>query len=62
MIHAPGAKKAVGRLKTEVRCGGVPVNADDVVAADEDEGVVVPRPAGRTRASWSSPRPAGTRC
>ncbi|MFF1838343.1 RraA family protein [Streptomyces sp. NPDC058231] len=40
VIPFPGAKKAVVPLGGQVRCGGVVVNAGDVVVADE-EGVVV---------------------
>jgi regulator of RNase E activity RraA len=42
VIPVPGAKKAVEPLNAEVRCGGVPVNADDIVVADEEGVVVVP--------------------
>lgn len=40
VIPIPGAKAAVEPLNRPVRCGGVTVNAGDVVVADE-EGVVV---------------------
>lgn len=42
VIPIPGTKKAVGPLNEEVRCGGVRVNAGDVVVADEEGVVVVP--------------------
>jgi 4-hydroxy-4-methyl-2-oxoglutarate aldolase len=40
VIPIPGAKAAVGPLNVPVRCGGVLVNAGDIVVADE-EGIVV---------------------
>ncbi|MFD4608030.1 RraA family protein [Streptomyces sp. NPDC058440] len=42
VIPIPGGKKAVEPLNTEVTCGGVKVNAGDVVVADEEGVVVVP--------------------
>jgi regulator of RNase E activity RraA len=42
VIPIPGSKKAVEPLNVEVRCGGVAVNAGDVVVADEEGVVVVP--------------------
>ncbi|WP_377273537.1 RraA family protein [Peterkaempfera sp. SMS 1(5)a] len=42
VIPIPGAKKVVEPLNVEVRCGGVRVNADDIVVADEEGVVVVP--------------------
>ncbi|MBC2869017.1 RraA family protein [Streptomyces mexicanus] len=42
VIPIPGGKKAVEPLNVEVRCGGVAVNAGDVVVADEEGVVVVP--------------------
>ena len=41
-VPIPGAKKAVLPLNERVRCGGVAVDAGDVVVADEDGVVVVP--------------------
>ena len=41
-VPVPGAKKAVQPLNERVRCGGVAVDAGDVVVADEDGIVVVP--------------------
>lgn len=41
-IPIPGAKKAVQPLNERVRCGGVAVDAGDVVVADEEGVVVVP--------------------
>ena len=45
IIPIPGAKSAVQPLNERVRCGGVEVDAGDVVVADEEGVVVVP--AGR---------------
>ncbi|UXY19881.1 RraA family protein [Streptomyces cynarae] len=46
VIPVPGGKSVVEPLNVEVRCGGVPVRADDLVVADEEGVVVVP--AART--------------
>ncbi|MFE7616749.1 RraA family protein [Streptomyces sp. NPDC057496] len=43
VIPIPGTKKAVGPLGGPVRCGGVRVNAGDIVVADEEGIVVTPR-------------------
>jgi 4-hydroxy-4-methyl-2-oxoglutarate aldolase len=43
VIPVPGVKRAVGPLNDSVRCGGVAVEAGDVVVADEEGIVVVPR-------------------
>ncbi|MGV4927183.1 RraA family protein [Streptomyces sp. BHT-5-2] len=43
VIPIPGGKKAVAPLNVDVRCGGVDVSAGDVVVADEEGVVVVPR-------------------
>ncbi|MET4925151.1 RraA family protein [Streptomyces sp. PSRA5] len=43
VIPVPGTKAAVGPLNREVRCGGVAVNAGDIVVADEEGIVVTPR-------------------
>lgn len=40
VLPVPGTKKAVEPLNGPVRCGGVSVDAGDIVVADE-EGVVV---------------------
>lgn len=40
VIPIPGTKKAVTPLGDRIRCGGVEVNAGDIVVADE-EGIVV---------------------
>jgi 4-hydroxy-4-methyl-2-oxoglutarate aldolase len=45
VIPIPGVKRAVLPLGQPVRCGGVTVNAGDLVVADEEGVVVVP--AGR---------------
>ena len=45
VVPFPGTKKAASPLNEAVRCGGVVVNAGDIVVADE-EGIVV-TPAGR---------------
>ena len=42
VVPIPGVKKAVLPLNARVRCGGVAVDAGDVVVADEDGVVVVP--------------------
>jgi regulator of RNase E activity RraA len=42
VIPIPGVKKAVLPLNERVRCGGVAVDAGDVVVADEEGVVVVP--------------------
>ncbi|EFL33096.1 4-carboxy-4-hydroxy-2-oxoadipate aldolase/oxaloacetate decarboxylase [Streptomyces viridochromogenes DSM 40736] len=42
VIPIPGAKSAVRPLGERVRCGGVAVDAGDVVVADEEGVVVVP--------------------
>ncbi|MEW1829061.1 RraA family protein [Streptomyces sp. NPDC088196] len=42
VVPIPGVKKAVLPLNERVRCGGVAVDAGDVVVADEDGVVVVP--------------------
>ncbi|MER5741886.1 RraA family protein [Streptomyces sp. NPDC002225] len=43
VIPIPGTKKAVEPLNHPVRCGGVDVAAGDIVVADEEGVVVVPR-------------------
>ncbi|WP_043262619.1 RraA family protein [Streptomyces sp. CT34] len=43
VIPIPGGKKAVTPLGGTVRCGGVHVNGGDLVVADEEGVVVVPR-------------------
>ncbi|MEV8451554.1 RraA family protein [Streptomyces sp. NPDC052095] len=43
VIPVPGTKKAVEPLNRPVRCGGVDVAAGDIVVADEEGVVVVPR-------------------
>ncbi|MEE1772881.1 RraA family protein [Streptomyces sp. JV185] len=43
VIPIPGSKKAVEPLNGTVRCGGVDVDAGDIVVADEEGIVVVPR-------------------
>jgi 4-hydroxy-4-methyl-2-oxoglutarate aldolase len=43
VIPVAGAKSTVGPLNGRVRCGGVNVDAGDVVVADEDGIVVIPR-------------------
>jgi 4-hydroxy-4-methyl-2-oxoglutarate aldolase len=43
VVPIPGAKAVVEPLNVSVRCGGVTVHAGDVVVADEDGVVVVPR-------------------
>jgi 4-hydroxy-4-methyl-2-oxoglutarate aldolase len=45
VVPIPGTKKAVRPLGEQITCGGVTVNAGDIVVADEDGIVVVP--AGR---------------
>lgn len=42
VIPIPGTKAAVAPLNTRVRCGGVEVDAGDIVVADEEGVVVVP--------------------
>jgi 4-hydroxy-4-methyl-2-oxoglutarate aldolase len=42
VIPMPGAKSAVAPLGERVRCGGVPVDAGDIVVADEEGVVAVP--------------------
>jgi 4-hydroxy-4-methyl-2-oxoglutarate aldolase len=42
VIPIPGAKSAVAPLGERVRCGGVPVDAGDIVVADEEGVVAVP--------------------
>jgi 4-hydroxy-4-methyl-2-oxoglutarate aldolase len=42
VIPIPGGKDKLGELNTTVRCGGVQVDAGDVVVADEEGIVVVP--------------------
>lgn len=42
VIPIPGGKKVVEPLGVAVRCGGVTVNAGDIVVADEEGVVVVP--------------------
>jgi 4-hydroxy-4-methyl-2-oxoglutarate aldolase len=42
IIPVPGGKSAVLPLNVPIRCGGVPVQAGDLVVADEDGIVVVP--------------------
>ncbi|GGL80021.1 dimethylmenaquinone methyltransferase [Streptomyces fumigatiscleroticus] len=42
IIPIPGGKKAVEPLNVQVRCGGVAVDAGDIVVADEEGVVVVP--------------------
>ncbi|MCI3224544.1 RraA family protein [Streptomyces sp. NP-1717] len=43
LMPVPGIKAAVEPLNREVRCGGVTVNAGDIVVADEEGIVVTPR-------------------
>jgi 4-hydroxy-4-methyl-2-oxoglutarate aldolase len=43
VIPAPGAKERIGSLDETVRCGGVEVAPGDIVVADEEGIVVVPR-------------------
>jgi 4-hydroxy-4-methyl-2-oxoglutarate aldolase len=43
VIPIPGAKQRVEPLNTAVQCGGVRVEAGDIVVADEEGVVVVPR-------------------
>jgi regulator of RNase E activity RraA len=43
VVPVPGAKEVVEPLNGRVRCGGVDVSAGDVVVADEEGVVVVPR-------------------
>jgi len=43
VVPVPGAKTAVEPLNERVRCGGVDVSAGDIVVADEEGIVVVPR-------------------
>ena len=43
VIPIPGKKEAIGVLDGTVRCGGVEVAPRDVVVADEEGIVVVPR-------------------
>jgi 4-hydroxy-4-methyl-2-oxoglutarate aldolase len=43
VIPIPGAKAAVAPLNGQVRCGGATVHAGDVVVADQEGIVVVPR-------------------
>lgn len=43
LMPVPGIKAAVEPLNGEVRCGGVVVNAGDIVVADEEGIVVTPR-------------------
>jgi regulator of RNase E activity RraA len=42
VIPIPGTKAAVAPLNGQVRCGGVHVNAGDIVVADEEGIVVMP--------------------
>lgn len=43
VIPIPGTKERIGGLGGTVRCGGVAVTAGDIVVADEEGVVVVPR-------------------
>lgn len=43
VIPIPGGKDVIGELGTTVRCGGVDVAAGDIVVADEEGVVVVPK-------------------
>ncbi|MEE1809407.1 RraA family protein [Streptomyces sp. BE133] len=43
VIPVPGTKKAIEPLNGPVRCGGVSVDAGDIVVADEEGIVVTPR-------------------
>jgi 4-hydroxy-4-methyl-2-oxoglutarate aldolase len=45
VIPIPGAKEKLGTLNEKVHCGGVAVAAGDVVVADEEGIVVVPKAA-----------------
>jgi regulator of RNase E activity RraA len=47
VIPFPGAKAAVTPLNQPVRCGGVTVRTGDIVVADEEGVVVVPRASRR---------------
>ena len=42
VVPKPGAKKCVAPLNTPVLCGGVSVNAGDIVVADEEGIAVIP--------------------
>ena len=42
VVPKPGAKKCVAPLNTSVLCGGVSVNAGDIVVADEEGIAVIP--------------------
>jgi regulator of RNase E activity RraA len=46
VIPVPGGKTAALPLNVPVRCGGVPVRTGDLVVADEEGVVVVPRERG----------------
>jgi len=39
-VPKPGKKAKLGELKTPIQCGGITVNNDDIIVADE-EGIVV---------------------
>lgn len=43
VIPIPGAKEVIGELNTPIRCGGVQVNGGDIVVADEEGIVVIPK-------------------
>lgn len=43
VVPKPGAKKCISLLNQPVRCGGVTVNAGDIIVADEEGIAVIPR-------------------
>lgn len=43
VVPKPGAKKCISPLNQPVRCGGVTVNAGDIIVADEEGIAVIPR-------------------
>jgi 4-hydroxy-4-methyl-2-oxoglutarate aldolase len=43
VMPIPGAKEQIGSLNEKVRCGGVEVSPGDIVVADEEGVVVVPK-------------------
>ncbi|GEA10069.1 RraA family protein [Alteromonas sp. KUL49] len=47
VVPKPGAKKCIAPLNQPIRCGGVKVNAGDIVVADEEGIAVIPKAEAR---------------
>lgn len=43
VVPVPGGKKVITPLNQEIKCGGATVNAGDIVIADEDGVIILPK-------------------